>query len=262
MSKHRVSLFGRGLLVAAVMVAAVQAQETGFTRDFKVRTAWSTVSKDQLRRSSLGFGLNVGYGTSYGTFGAEVGYYYKTGDIFIQPVNGDVSSSLTLEPVDLANSGDSRRNQLDGFALRLSFTRPINAELNWQAGVMIGGTRFKHEYFGDVRGHNWVDTNIDSWRDTYSGTPVEGEFRKVSPYVGVSWKISKISSLEINLMALNYTALSYVHHPGTGSYALDPQADPEAGAGRISRHNAFPGDSLTKTTRFVPHLEFGYVFHF
>jgi len=261
MPKHRVSLFGRGLLAAAAVFGAAHAQEPGFTRDLKVRTAWSPEAKDQLRQSSLGFGLNFGYGTALGTFGAELGYYYKTGDIFIEPVAGQPPAGSELEAVDVANSGDSRRNQLDGFSVRLSFARSLNPDWRWQAGVMLGGTRFKHEYFGDVRGTNWVNTNSASWRDTYSGTPTEGGF-KVSPYVGLSWTISKHASVEFNLMALNYSALSYGHRPGTGTYALDtdPQSDPAAG--RIAPHNAFPGDTLTKTNRFVPHLEFGYVFHF
>lgn len=259
MSKHRVFLFGRGLLMAAAVFGSAQAQEAGFSRDFKVRTAWAPESKDQLRRSSLGFGLNFGYTCSAGTFGAELGYYYKTGDIYMEPVAGVVPAGL--DPVNLERAGDSRRNQLDGINVRLSFARPLSANWGWQAGVMIGGTRFKHEYFGDVQSVDWVNTNAASWRDTYSGTPTEGGF-KVSPYLGLSWKISKFSSIELNVMALNYTALTYGHKPGTGTYTqdLDPDSDPTAGL--IAPHNAFPADTLTKTTRFVPHFEFGYVFHF
>ncbi len=259
MFTHRVSLFGRGLLVAAAVFGTAQAQETGFTKELKVRTAWSPQSMDHLRQSSLGLGLNFGYGMSFGTLGLEVGYYYKTGDIYIEPVAG--AAPYTLDPVDLAKSGDSRRNQLDGFSVRLSFARPFNPDWGWQAGVMLGGTRFKHEYFGDVSGVNWTGDNYASWRDTYSGTPSEGGI-KVSPYVGVSWKISPHSNLELNVMALSYTALNYLHQPGTGTYAWDVDPDSDPAAGRIAPHNAFPGDTLTKTTRFVPHFEFGYVFHF
>ena len=259
MSKHCVSLIGRALLVVASVVGPLMAQEAGFSKELKIRTAWSPQSKDQLSQSSLGVGFNLAYTTPAGTFGAELGYYYKTGDPFIEPITGTPPAGL--DPVDLANSGDSRRNQLDGFSVRLSFTRPINPAWKWQAGLMIGGTKFKHEYFGDVRGENWVDTNPASWRDTYSGTPTEGGF-KVSPYAGATWKLSGHSSLEVNLMLLNYTALSYQHRPGTGAYVFDtdPQSDPTVG--RISPHNSFPADTLVKTTRYVPHLEFGYVFHF
>jgi hypothetical protein len=259
MPKHRVSLFGRGLLVAAAIAGSAQAQEAGVLRELKLRTAWSPEAKDNLRQSSLGVGLNFGFATAVGTVGVELGYYYKTGDIYIEPVTG--APPAGLDPVDAANSGDSRRNQLDGFSVRLSFARPINPGWSWQAGLMIGGTRFKHEYFGDVRGENWVNTNATSWRDTYSGTPTEGGF-KVSPYAGLSWKITKHSSVEFNVMALSYTALNYGHRPGSGVYALDTDPESDPSVGRIAPHNAFPGDTLTKTNRFVPHLEFGYVFHF
>ncbi|MBI1751846.1 MAG: hypothetical protein HY014_05295 [Acidobacteria bacterium] len=259
MSKQRVSRFGQGLLAVALATGMLEAQELGFSKDLKIRTAWAPEAKDNLRQSSLGFGLNFAYTTSAGTYAAELGYYYKTGDTFIEPVAG--TPPLGLDPVDLPNSGDSRRNQLDGLALRLSFARKMNADWSWQAGVMLGGTRFKHEYFGDVRGQDWIESNPTSWRDTYSGTPVEGGI-KASPYAGLSWKLNGHSSLEVNLMLLNYTALSYQHKPGTGQYALDTDPESDPSVGRIAPHNAFPSDGLVKSNRLVPHLEFGYVFHF
>lgn len=261
MSRHRFPLFGRGLLLAATVFSPAAAQEAGFTKDLKVRLGYGLQSKDELRQSSLGFGLNLGYGTPVGRFCAELGYYYKTGDSYFPAVKGKAPAPLS--PVDLANSGDSRRNQLDGFSLRLSYERRLTREWSWQVGLMAGGTRFKHEYFGDMRSTGWTSTNADSWRDTYSGTRTEGGF-KVSPYAGFSWTMTAHSSLEFNLLLLNYSALEHVHHPGTGVYAFsyptDPSSDPTAG--QIAPHNAFPADGLTKNNRIVPHFEFGYVIHF
>lgn len=259
MSRHRRLLFGRGLLLAAAVLPCLQAQEAGFSKQLKVRTGYGFQAKDELRQSSLGFGLNLGYGSAAGRFSAELGYYYKTGDATFPAINGAAPAGLSA--VDPVNSGDSRRNQLDGFSMRLGFERRLDAPWSWQVGLMVGGTRFKHEYFGDVRSADWTSANAQSWRDTYSGTPTEGGL-KVSPYAGVSWTLTAHSSLEFNLLLLNYTAIEYVHHPGSGTYAFstDPSSDP--GAGQIAAHNAFPADGLVKSNRLVPHLEFGYVIHF
>lgn len=259
MSKHCIPLFGRGLLLAAAVIPCARAQEAGFSKDLKVRLGYGLEAKDELRQSSMGFGLNLAYGTSAGRFGVELGYYYKTGDSYFPATSGTVPAGLS--PVDPAYSGDSRRNQLDGFSVRFSFERHLNPDWSWQAGLMVGGTRFKHEYFGDVRSTDWNSANPASWRDTYSGTPVEGGL-KVSPFAGLSYKLTPHSNLEFNVLLLNYTALAYVHHPGSGVYGFsaDPSSDPSAGP--IADHNAFPADGLTKSHRLVPHLEFGYVIHF
>ena len=259
MSRPCVPLFARGLMLAATVLAPLTAQETGFSKDLKVRLGYGLQAKDELRQSSLGFGLNLGYGTAVGRFSVELGYYYKTGDSYFPAINGDAPAPLST--VDLANSGDSRRTQLDGFSIRLAYERRLNQAWSWQAGLMVGGTRFKHEYFGDVRSTDWTSANADSWRDTYSGTPTEGGL-KVSPFAGLSWTMTSHSSLEFNLLLLNYTAIEYVHHPGSGTYAFstDPSSDP--GAGQIAAHNAFPADGLVKSNHLVPHFELGYVIHF
>jgi hypothetical protein len=245
------------LLIGAALGSSLSAQDLGFSKDLKIRTGYGLSTQDNLRASSLGFGFNVSYGLPVGKLGVELGYYYKTGDQYIEPVNG--AAPAPLSSVNLDKSGDSRRNQLDGFAVRLSFQQKINADWEWQAGLMLGGTRFKHEYVGDIQGTEWTPDNPNSWRDTYSGTPVEGGL-KVSPYAGVSVKVTDHSSFEVNLLALNYSSINYVHHPGSGTYDFDPGSD--GTAGKIAPHNAVPGDSLVKKNRLSPQLEFGYVFHF
>ena len=85
---------------------------------------------------------------------------------------------------------------------------------------------------------------------------------KASPFAGVSVKVTDHSSFEMNLLALNYTAITYVHHPGSGSYALSTVPGTDPAVGRIADHNAFSSDSLEKKNRLSPQLEFAYVFHF
>lgn len=263
MSNYRVSRFGRSLLVAAAVCGIAQAQDSGFTRDLKVRLGYAPSTKDNLANSMLGFGLHLGFDIAIGQLGVELGYAQKGGDQFQKPVTGTIPSGLSpIDPGDehtAAKVGDSRRNSLDGFSMRLSLSRPLNEDWRWQAGLMLGGTRFKHEYVGDVSSENWHGDNTESWRDFYHGTPTEGGI-SVSPYAGVSYKISSRSSLEINALLLSYKALDYKHLPGTGNYGT-ASGDPD-GVGRFGTVNLFPQDVLEKKTRLMPHLEISYVFHF
>ena len=251
------------LTLAALVLAgaALQAQEPGvFTKDFKLRTGYGLATKDNLHASSLGLGFNVAYGLTAGKIGLELGWFYKSGDQFIQAPLGGVPENLT--PINLDKSGDSRRNTLEGLSARLSFQRNFDEEWSWQAGLMLGGTKFKHEYVGDMQSQDWTSGNGTSWRDFYYGTPASGGI-KVSPYAGLAWKVGGHTSLEFNVLLVNYTALNYVHHPGTASsYALDTNPYSDSSVGRLSPDNAFPLDTLEKTNRLIPHLELAYVFHF
>ena len=190
-----------------------------------------------------------------------MGYYYKTGDQYFQGPAGAVPEGLTA--LDTAHFGDSRRNSLDGMALRLSYQQALNESWDWQAGLMLGGTRFKHEYVGQAQSLGWASAAGDpaSWLDTWNGTPTKGGIA-LSPYAGVTWKMGAVSSIEFNVMLLSYTALDYVHYVGTGVYAVSDVPGSDTGVGRISPNNGFPGDQLKSTRRMIPHLELGYVFHF
>jgi hypothetical protein len=259
MLDHRLFRTARALLLALVALGSLQAQETGFYKDVKIRTGYGLATKDNLRASSLGFGLNLGYATGQAKWAVELGYSYKTGDQYMVDPAGTLPKGLTA--LDTARFGDSRRNSLDGFAVRASYTRSINEDWDWQAGLMLGGTRFKHEYVGQAQSTGWASGSDDngSWLDTWNGTPSKGGF-SVSPYVGVTWKMGPVSSLEFNVVLLSYSALEYVHHVGTGVYDFPANAD--SAVGRISPNNGFPGDELNTTKRMVPHIEVGYVFHF
>jgi hypothetical protein len=230
----------------------LHAQDAGFNTAIKLRLDTTTQSKDNLSNNGLGVGAEFRYTLPVGTIGAELGYFYKDGDPYIQTI-GDAKQGMSA--VDPANSGDSRRNQLSGLSVRFTFQRKLNETWDWQGGLMIGGTKFRHQYVGDVRSAGWGKSGgTTTWRDTYQGTPEEGGF-KVSPFAGVNWKMDETSSLELNLLLLNYTALEYVHNPGSGTYSMT------SGVGNLATNNDFP-DSLEKHSRLVPHLEIAYAFHF
>lgn len=244
-----------GLLLAALPLLA---EEPSFNKDLKVRWAYAPSTQDNLRRAAQGFGLNFGWATGFGRLGLELGYSYKTGDAFYVAPQGAAPGDK--QAIDRDHSGDSRRNQLDGFHARIGLTRPWSEGLQYQVGLQLGGTRFRHEYRGDIRSVEWNESTPNSWRDSYSGTPEEGGL-KVSPYAGVTLNVSDRSSLECNVVLLNYTALEFVHKPGSGTYAL-PEGSQTWAIGPIAPHNSFKSDRLEKRNRLLPQLEFAYVFHF
>jgi len=240
---------------ASVLSAlGLQAQDADVMNiAIKLRTGYTTQSKDNLSNNFLGFGFEYRYALSRGTIGAELGYFYKDGDPYLSPIG---SAPAGMNPVDATRSGDSRRNQVEGFSMRLTYQDALSEDWSWQGGLMLGGTKFRHQYVGDVRSTGWGPSGSaqTTWRDTYQGTPEEGGF-KVSPFAGVSWNMDKSNSLEFNLLLLNYTAIEYVHQPGTGDYHM-------SALGNLTTNNQFPQDSRTTHSRFVPHLEFAYAFHF
>ncbi len=242
----------RGLILCAALVP-LSAQETGFNKELKIRVGLGLSTQDNLRPASQGLGLDLGWTAPYGRIGVELGYFYKTGNEYVEPIGTKAPGSLYA--TDLALSGDARRNQLDGFALRLSFRKNLNADWAWSASLMLGGTKFKHEVVGDVRSEHWDPwdgSDEHSWRDTYSHPFTEGGM-KLSPFASLRYKVGPSSSLECTVLALNYTSVQFTHNPGSGTYDVDH---------RLSAHNGFPKDGLTKHNRLVPHVEFAYVFHF
>lgn len=259
--------------LAACLVASaglVQAQETGFFKDFKLRGGYAPTSKDHLRPWMQGFGLNLGYSAgSIGKFGLELGYMYKTGDPYYTLADGSrvpTDWQPYLGPADLSKSADDKRNELSGFTVRLSYEYKLTDTWSFDGGLQIGG-KFKHQYVGDHRsagwGGDWSGPAANSWRDVYNGTPVEGG-ANISPFFGASYAIDKDSSLEMNLLLLRYNAIEYKHFAGTGSdydpgypgWAYPPHGPVSASDAR------FPYDKLEKSSRMVPHIEFAYVFHF
>lgn len=227
-----------GFLVAAHQVRAqAQTQEAGPFYGLKLRTAvQASEHKDALKGYYLGFGVEAGYQNDLGRWGAELGLLYKPGGFY----GADVSAigSASAIKVDPARSVDMRKSQVDTLALRLSYEKPWEG-LGLRAGLQLGKAKFREEYVGDVTGTD------GSYRDAYNGV-VEKSAMTVSPYVGVSVPVMKDQYLEVQLVGLSYTSATYVHVAGT--------------AGGQGTHNS--KDSVSTSTRMVPHLELAYAIRF
>jgi hypothetical protein len=228
--------------------------------EVKLRVGYAPSPKDNLRSNALSYGINFVMPLEIGDLGLELGYHYKTGDLYagaFQPV------AAGKEALDTTQSVERKRNDLKGIYGRLSLRRLIpDSDFSYQGGLMIGGTQFRQEFVGDVRSQNWVAGNANAWRDVFTGTPTKGGLT-VSPFAGISWRANKASSLELNLLFLNYKAIDYIHTPG-GAATYDMNLVDVTGqpVGPLARHNDFPSDRLATHTRFVPHVEVGWTFHF
>lgn len=229
--------------------------------ELKIRTGIGGGSKDDLRGQTLGFGFCLTKAFPWGEASAELGYNYKTGDRYFGTIQPAASG---MAPVDGRNSAEFKANDLQGFAVRLAVAWPLPfQDWSWHAGLMLGGAKFRQEATGDLRSTPWGPTAANlstTWRDTYTTTPESGGL-PTSPLVGATWRVNRNSSLEINLLVLNYRAVDYVHRPGSGTYTMAQNAQ-GANIGMLAPHNAFPADSVAKTTRWWPHLELGWTWRF
>ena len=70
----------------------------------------------------------------------------------------------------------------------------------------------------------------------------------MSPFAGISYRLSETSAVEFNVLVLNYTAIKYMHVAGQNVDA--------------SGHSITTLDYTTNQSRMVPHLELGYSFRF
>ncbi len=232
-------------------------------------------TEDHLLSHTWGFGVGVTQGLGKGRLGLEVGFFYKGGDPYMQfPVGVTVPAGKAAP--DVSRAVDSRAASSSGIAVRLNYSHPINQDLKWNVGVMLGGSVARFNYDGDVASEGWHTSpngtttalgNSDPklWRDTYNGARAEF-FYGISPFVGVSMDVTKKSYVELNLLVYNYKAMDYVHQYG-GATAYTAQMDDAYPTRRylkalISKHNDFPGDAYTIKTRWVPHFELNYGFRF
>jgi hypothetical protein len=248
-----------------------QEAETNFSLDWKTRVGYTPSPKDNLRSSYLGFGMNLGYKVGPGKVGFELGYFYNTGDNYFtsQPDTSMLASNgkLALDP---AYTVQDKRNELAGITVRLSYQQDFadSKDFGWQAGLQFGA-KFKHQFIGDTRSVNYVGSTTtpppaNSWRDLYNGADYKAALNP-SPFLGAIWHVDKESSLEFNLMLLNYTAVDYHHYAGTASnYHATNVQNPPVGpvSDDISGSSVFPYDSLASHNSMVPHIEVTYTFHF
>ena len=235
-----------GYIVALAVIGStiVSAQSApGADVQFKLRTGIQTDTNDDgLKARTLGFGLDFGYETALGRFGAELGFQYKPGDQSKTDVSGFPVKPGALAPSN-TYSGDIRRNSLEGVTVRLSFEQPLSGSaVSWRAGIQFGGAKFRHEYLGDLSPNSSY-----TYEDTYNGVATKSMLA-MSPFAGISYRLSETSAVEFNVLVLNYTAIKYVHVAGQST---DP-----------SGHSITTLDYTTNQSRMVPHLELGYSFRF
>jgi len=252
----------------------LQAQEatSNLSLDWKMRLGYAPSSKDNLRQSALGFGFNVGYKVGQGKIGAELGYTYKTGDNYY--TTPDTSRIGSREAIDLTKTVQDKRNEFEGLTLRLSYQQDFNTTWAWQAGLQLGG-KFHHQVIGDTRSVNYsgataASVSANSWRDLYNDTPTQSGLNP-SPFAGVIWHLDKDSSLEFNVLLLNYSSVDYRHYAGAGNYAgtysghagVHQETGSSTWVGPIVTDvEGFSQDQKVKSTSITPHLEITYTLHF
>jgi len=235
-----------GQVLAVIILGSSLAwaqEDLGADVRFKLRTGMELgTNNDNLKARTLGFGLDLGYVTPYGRWGLEAGMQYKPGDQY----KVDVSTFPVVPgqlPPSNAWSGDLRRNSLEGLAIRLSFDQKLaNSPWGWRAGVQLGGAKFRHEYLGDISPNSSY-----TYEDTYNGAATKSVLAP-SPFLGLSYRFDDISSVEINLVGLGYTAINYVHVAGQN---VDAQG-----------HSILTKDYFVESKRMLPHIEVGYTFRF
>jgi hypothetical protein len=266
------------LLVSSVGLQAQEA-ETNFSLDWKTRLGYTTSTKDELRSSYLGFGMNFGYKVGPGKVGFELGYIYNSGDNYftsmpdtskITPSNADGTTGK--QALDPQKTVEDKRNEFSGITVRLSYQQEFSSskDFAWQAGLQLGG-KFKHQYIGECRSVKYEPTtNADgtttpvaanSWRDVYTAVPYKSALNP-SFFAGVIWHVDKESSLEFNLMLLNYTAIDYHHYAGTASNYHDATTATGPVSDDQTARSVFPYDKLETKNSMVPHIEVTYTFHF
>ncbi|MBI1753538.1 MAG: hypothetical protein HY014_16275 [Acidobacteria bacterium] len=227
------------LVLASASQLAAEPDPVDFQVNLRTGMAFNQ-PKDHLSGKTLGLGLELGFQTPLGRLSAELGYQYKPGDQYLANVS-TYPVAPKAAPADPASSVDSRKNKLEGITFRLALTRPIQGLWSWQAGLQVGGSTFRQEYLADVADKNW-----NTYEDTYNGVARHTSF-PVSPFAGVIFRVNEGSSLQLNVIGLNYKTAEYVHVVGSVA---------DYGGGHTSL------DSVSLKNRFVPHLELAYGIRF
>jgi hypothetical protein len=203
--------------------------------------------------------------------GFELGGIYNTGDNYFtsMPDTSKAAAAGRLAQIDTKHTVEDKRNEFSGITVRLSYQQDFSnsKDFGWQAGLQLGG-KFKHQYIGDTRSVQYEPTTnpttpvaANSWRDLYNGVYYKAALNP-SLFAGVIWHIDKESSLEFNLMLLNYTAIDYKHYAGTASNYHSATSTTGPVSDDLSGLSVFPYDKLETKNSMVPHIEVTYTFHF
>lgn len=226
------------VMALAGVVGFAAQPSTGFDVRMSIRGGAQLGDlKDGLERQLVGGGLELGYNTSVGRFGAELGYQYKPGGQYLKPAS-EMKTAPGVVVVPSA-SVDSRKPTLDGLTLRLSFEREIgDTGLSYRAGVQFANAKYRLEVIG-------LATDNENYVETFNGTPTKTA-KIPSVFAGISYKVNAFSTLDFNIHALSYKAIDYVH----------------VAAGQVIVENDTHLDYTVESKRVVPHLEIGYTFRF
>ena len=262
---RRLMLTSMAVFPLAAQIAS--AQEDALVYGLKFHLGYCPSPKDQLRPSDQLIGINLGKGTSFGRVELELGWFYKTGDPYVEPV-GQATNPV---PVSRDFSGDARRADLNGLYGRLTLHRPFLQDrlgdgFTWHAGLQLMGAKWDQQYFGDVSGGTVADSSTGNmtwqWRETYMGH-ARGSSLSVTPLVGLGWFSGHRGGVELNLSLLNYRSRNYVHVPGMASnYRTDLTNEDGDVVSPTADLNDCPLDSTVSKTRWVPRLELVYVYRF
>lgn len=203
-------------------------------------------NKDHLRPNVLSGGLDLGYHTSFGRLGAELGYQYKSGKQYMLGV-----SEMTVaqgKTIYAPSAVDSRKATLSGITLRLNYEKAFMQDFAFQGGVQLGGLKFRQEVIGTVsNGDYWTGDPMPTWVEAYNTTPTKTTVG-VSPYAGLSYKVNPNFSVNVECMWLNYKAINYVHVAGN------------VPDGFFGKNQA--SDYIKSENRSLPQVQFGFTFHF
>jgi hypothetical protein len=251
MKAHGIFRAGAALALLGAFAGA-EEQQNGFYAGLKLRGAFQAASReDSLMPVYLGFGAECGYQLGFGRLSAEVGFMYKAGRQYLDDLTKmEVLNGNSLNLVPGPNwseswkpyvSVDSRKNQLDGITLRLSYEKPFDG-FAVRGGLQLGILKFRQEYIGYLTGANWA------FRESYNGVTDKGNL-SVSPFVGISFPILTNHFVELNVVGVNYKSINYVHIAGQ-------QEDWDIPTG------PYPLDRISESSRFMPHIELTFGFRF
>jgi len=238
MKAHRLFRAGAALALLGAFASA-QEQPDGFFAGLKLRGAFQAASReDHLMPVYLGFGVECGYQLGIGRLSAELGFTYKAGRQYLDDLT---KMEVINNQLDIDGwAFDSRKNLVDGITMRLSYEKPFD-KFAVRGGVQLGSLKFRQEYIG------YLEAIDGDFCDTYNGVIDKGNL-SVSPYIGVSFPFLTHHSVELNIVALNYKAINYVHVAGTVPGGWD--------LGQTTK------DYVQESSRFIPHVELTFGFRF
>ncbi|MCL1894748.1 MAG: outer membrane beta-barrel protein [Holophagaceae bacterium] len=217
-----------------------------FETSFKLRTGIQIASfEDNLKHANYGFGAVLGYNIAKkDTISIELGWAYKPGDEFRADLsNLPISPNAPTPPTHMAGR---TKNEVQGLSLRAAYERQFEY-FGAIGGLQIGGSRFKHEYYGNVANTSSDAASLGAglYRDSYWGTLYNNP-NSISPFLGLTKRFGKNSAIEINLMSNTYESAEYVHVVGQA----------------LGGNAVWDDDFSVTNKRTALHLEFGYVVRF